>query len=143
MSDPYKDLDRTLVEVIKSMPPFRAGVIHEVAMDQLTYLGEDVSYRVSGPIGSFSILLHPQEERVVGIRIEGAGDLFHLVARLGKQEVHIREMVALAFCRDTLINNQNFFDEVELVKKIINFLIIEGLKQSDMHVRKEEGPKGL
>lgn len=143
MSDPYKDLDQALVEVIKNMPPFRAGVIHEVAMDQLMYLGEDVSYRASGPIGSFSILLHPQEERVVGIKIEGAEELFNLVALLGKQEVHIREMVALAFCRDTLIKNQNFFDEVELVKKILNFLTIEGLKQSDMHARKEEGPKDL
>src|ERR1700749_3569864 len=51
--------------------PFRPCATYFRAMDHLIYLGEDVSYRAKHIDSSLDVLLHPQEDRVIGVKVSG------------------------------------------------------------------------
>ena len=50
---------------------FRAAAKYIAAMDCLIYLGEDVSYRAVRLDPYRTVLLHPQEDRPVGVKLKG------------------------------------------------------------------------
>jgi hypothetical protein len=56
--------------------PFEACASYIEPMDQITYLQEDESYRAYRVDQFLTILWHPHEERVIGIKIKGIRFLF-------------------------------------------------------------------
>lgn len=49
------------------------------AMDLMLYVSEDCSYRASRIDAFLTVLLHPQDDRVVGIKLKGVRFLFERV----------------------------------------------------------------
>ncbi len=54
------------------------GVQHFASMDRLVYLEEDISYRARRVSPSFAVLLHPNEDRIIGFELDGAEAAFGL-----------------------------------------------------------------
>ena len=54
---------------------FEPGAHYSERMDQAIFLNEDCSYRAKSISEKVSILMHPQEDRLVGVKINGAGHL--------------------------------------------------------------------
>ena len=50
---------------------FRPHAKYHHGMDALYYLTEDCSYRVHRISRLFSVLLHPQEAKIVGVKLKG------------------------------------------------------------------------
>ncbi len=66
------------------------------AMDFLLYLAEDVSYRADRVDEILTVLWHPYEERLVGIKLKGFACLVQEVKRaLGNQDISVMPLVTL------------------------------------------------
>jgi hypothetical protein len=67
--------------------PFEPCASYSAPMDQIVYLREDVSYRADRVDQFLTILWHPQEERVVGIKLKGIRFLFESLRSIVKSMV--------------------------------------------------------
>jgi hypothetical protein len=68
-------MDSFGVETTAVMPEFVPGASYFRTMDSLVYLNEDCSYRAQRVDDRLTLLLHPQEERVVGIQLHSFSTL--------------------------------------------------------------------
>lgn len=59
-----------LRKAVAEMPSFRPGIWYDPVSDCLIYLKEDCSYRAQVVDSSLTVLLHPNENRSVGIKLK-------------------------------------------------------------------------
>ena len=102
------DYMETHLQEFASSPPaeFVAAARYFEPMDCLLYLKEDCSYRAIRLSPAVTILLHPQEDRAVGVKVKGvrflAESLRAVLASEGinfsdRQVIHLLAILEMAF----------------------------------------------
>ncbi|MBF0306600.1 MAG: hypothetical protein HQL41_13230 [Alphaproteobacteria bacterium] len=66
------------------MEQFHAGAWFEPEMDQLLFLTEDRSFRAERVDALLTLLWHPAEDRLIGLKFKGFRWLYEFLAELGK-----------------------------------------------------------
>ena len=81
----------------QKLGPFRAAARYDRGMDHLVYLTEDVSYVADRVDRFLTILWHPSENRLVGIKLKGFRYLFTTVRATWKHltERHFSQVITL------------------------------------------------
>lgn len=75
------ELQPHLKAVLDGIPPFSERVWFDSEMDQLVFLREDVSFRADRVDEYLTLLWHPYEERLVGLKLKGIQSKFDVVVK--------------------------------------------------------------
>ena len=66
----------------RKVPQFKPVARYERGIDHLVYVTEDVSYRADRVDDLLTVLLHPTEDRIVGVKLKGFRYLFERMQEL-------------------------------------------------------------
>jgi hypothetical protein len=122
----------SITNSLKEERGFKPIARYYESMDFLLYLNEDCSYRADRVSGFITVLLHPQEDRLVGLKLKGFKFLFnHLKNHSSLREndfVPLIKVLELAFTMgigETLVNSLQLDRLEKMYKEAAD--IIEGI----------------
>lgn len=91
-------LSSSLENLVLNMSDFEPRVWFDREMDQLIYLHEDCSFRTDRVDPFLTLLWHPQEERLVGIKLKGIRSVYEDIVEAqgftGKEFIPLLTVIA-------------------------------------------------
>ena len=73
---------KSVKALLSGISKFRATTWYDRYMDHLIYLKEDVSYRADRVDPALTLLWHPHEERLVGVKLKGIAGVFEDISSI-------------------------------------------------------------
>ena len=99
----------------KSPTEFQPGARYFAPMDCVIYLKEDLSYRAARLSATLTVLLHPQREEAIGIKIKGVRFLVERLSAILKaagSELTDNQKVSLLMMYEVALTNSDFGDQL-------------------------------